>query len=79
MDSNHDKVIQSHLFSKARRFRFLRWTQGGITVNAPITVNVTGGGADVEAQVRRAMRQSAIELITQLKRAEREDYRMAIV
>ena len=48
-------------------------------MNAPITVNVTGGGADVEAQVRRAMRQSATELITQLKRAEREDFRLAIM
>ena len=51
----------------------------GPPVNAPITVTVHGGGDNIEAQVMRAMKNSTSRLIEQLKRAEREDFRRAIV
>jgi len=42
-------------------------------------ITVNGGGSDTEGAVRRAMRQSDTELIAALKRAERADFRMAII
>jgi hypothetical protein len=50
-----------------------------MTVNAPITVNITGNGTDAEAQIQRAMRQSTADLIRALRKAEKEDFRSAIV
>ena len=47
-----------------------------VNVTHHITVH---GGSDAERAVRNAMRQSDAELIASLKRAERADFRMAIV
>jgi hypothetical protein len=53
--------------------------RGGHTFNDTFNVVVNGEGADVANQVRQAIQQSASDLAELMKRAEREDFRKAIV
>lgn len=50
-----------------------------MTVNAPITVNITAPDGSMIESIKRAVKESSSELIRRLRAAEREDFRMAIV